>query len=79
MNLRTLAAGLDDIYANRAYEVCKSDVMLYALASEFDAQAQLDEWAELGYIQILKRLEHCADSEKCIRLLKFIRKKNVDH
>lgn len=49
--------------------------MLYANAPELDAQAQLDGWAGLGCIEIIKRLEDCADSEKCIRLLKFIREK----
>ena len=76
MRADVLASGLDNLYANRAYEIFKKDVATYSKTENLNAiQIQLFEWQNQGYIEILKPLEDCEELEPCIKLLKFIQEK----
>ena len=72
MNINSLASVLDNLFADRLYEILKIDIIRYSEATEVEAQTVLDQWAAAGYLRIIRPLVECADMEPCIRLHGFI-------
>ena len=73
MRKNVLASGLDNLYADRVDCVSKFTIMTYSMTSnEDEVQAQLNEWAEAGYIEIIEPLAKCEKMEPCIKLLAWI-------
>ena len=72
MGKEALASILDNLYADRVENVEKFTIMTYSKASDQEAQEILNEWAQAGYIEIIKPLSECEKMEPCIRLVSFI-------
>lgn len=73
MRADVLASGLDIMYADRIGEAYKQTVMAYSKTFDEEAvQSQLNQWADSGFIKIIKPLAECEDMEPCIRLLGWI-------
>ena len=50
MRTKSLASGLDNLYADRIRFVEKFTIMVYSGGSESEIQVLLNEWASKGYI-----------------------------
>lgn len=73
---QSLANALDDLYADRVSDVFKQTIVNYSRSvDEDEIQAQLDAWAQAGFIQVIKPLSECHEMDKCIKLLAWIQPK----
>jgi hypothetical protein len=75
METKVLINALNNLYCDRAYDICRKTIITYSHSPDITTiQSKLQEWQSSGYLLILKPLVDCSDLEPSIRLLKLIPK-----
>jgi hypothetical protein len=65
-----LSKGLNNLFNDRIRDVTKKTILVYSRTEvETEIQNKLDEWAKLGFIEILKPIVEANSFEPCIRLI----------
>jgi hypothetical protein len=72
MNEKTLASGLNNIFADRVSLICARDISTYGHGDWAKIRIALQKWEQQGFIRIISNPETAEDLTPCVEMFKYI-------